>query len=112
MRSDNRYSRCLPALLVPCVDGHPVYDKAVYGVTKDFSDEGVALLSIHEVTAPHVICAFSVDEPAFLLGEVRQCRRFGGGFWHLGLRLCDIIEAKEANALLPLVELLDPNSAS
>jgi hypothetical protein len=112
-RSDARSNRCLPALLVPCREDEarePCWGEPNFVVTKDFSDEGVSLLSPRNMEGSRVMLAFWHDDPTFLLGDVRSKVPFGGGFWQLGVRLCEILPPGEVEELLPLAQRLRPEA--
>ena len=110
-RNDKRSALCLPALVLPCLDGEPTRDEPMYAVTKDLSDDGVAILACRELRDAQVIGAIWADGPIFFLGEVRQCWPFGGGFWQIGVRLSEIIPAGEVGALRSWAERLNPQAA-
>ena len=110
-RSDNRQNRCLPAMLVPFVDEEPQIHEHFFALTRDFSDEGVSLLATHEVMTPHVICVFWDDGPIFILGEVRQVRPFGAGFWQVGVHLEAVVPNGQLQMLYPYAAQLVPGEA-
>ncbi len=107
-RAENRYNRCIPALLIPWEDEWLSLNEPIFGVTKDFSDNGVLFLSNHEFTAGPVLCGFWPDDAVFLLGEVRRTSPFGGGFWQSGVSLLELVCSSQVPGLIPLAEQLLP----
>ena len=108
IRSDNRQNRCLPALVVPLAEEEPSVNEAIFALTRDFSDEGVSLLSSGELSTPHVICGFWDDGPLYFLGEVRHVRSFGAGFHEVGVHLCEVIPNGQFPQLQSLAAQLVP----
>lgn len=111
-RAEHRHHRCLPALLLPWRDERPTMEKPVYAITKDFSDNGVSLLSPRRFAAPQVICCLWVDGPVFLLGEIRRVDAFGGGFWDVGVQLLEVINANDMEPIMPLAAKLVPTKTT
>jgi hypothetical protein len=107
-RAESRYNRCIPALLIPWEDERLSLNEPVYGITKDFSDNGVLFVSNYEFNAGPVLCGFWPDDPVFLLGEVRRTNPFGGGFWQTGVLLLEIVCTSQVPGLIPLAEQLLP----
>lgn len=113
-RQQIRRSRVLPVLLTPWENGGPVVDDSVYALTKDVSEQGMALVlqSPYRIkTAVIGLVTPSADnpgadiEPSFMLGEARQNVPLGGGYWQLGLELTELVLVDEHPRLEPLLLL-------
>ena len=107
-RSQTRYNRAIPMLLVPWENGELLVGESVYTLSKDYSDNGVCLLPHRPFMALNVVCGFWIDGPVFLMGEVRSRAPIGGGFWQLGVQLTQVIPPGDVEALIPLAEDLAP----
>jgi hypothetical protein len=110
-RSEDRGTRVLPALLCPCEKNRPVVEDCTYVLTRDFASEGVGVLLTQPFRAVDVFITFwldaVMDEPWYFLGSCHGLRRFGGGYWALGIRLSQLVEHDRKNTLRPLLPLVD-----
>lgn len=106
-RTQDRCSRCLPALLVPWEDG-AIRGEVCWGITKNFSDNGVALVLPQDIEATSVVCGFWCGSPIFLSGVVRQMQPFGGCFCLAGVHLAQVISGSQVPSLLPFAKQLVP----
>lgn len=95
-RSENRYNRLTPTLVVPWNDGSPKEDQLLYGVSKNLSTHGMAvILPDHLHNEYDLICVFWADGPTFLHGEAQYEEYVGGGFWQVGLDFREKLEPDE-----------------
>jgi hypothetical protein len=113
-RGEERFNRCIPALLCPWENGRPDTQHCAYVLTKDMSTEGVGLVLTAPFQAGEVLLGFrlpgdAMPEPWFFRGSTQFQRPIGGGFWTLGIKLSEFagqeLRAKIA-PLLPLAEHL------
>jgi hypothetical protein len=120
-RSEDRYNRSLPALVAPWENGSFDSKECVYGITKDVSDRGVALVLHQPFRAAEVVVGFwpvtahhpaSDSSPFFVIGEVRENVALGGGFWQLCLCLSNTLtDSAQIRRLTPLAAQLVPRKA-
>jgi len=109
-RLQNRHMRCIPLLVVPWQNDQPKLAGAIYGLIKDVSDQGLAIIVEEHFTARSILCSFRLDEPVYLVGEVRHDRPLGGGFRQLGVELLEIVPSTDAAQLAPLAAKLKPEA--
>ena len=115
-RTDYRYNRAIPALLVRWDDGRPVEDEWAIVLTRDISDNGVGLLLGMPIDVDEVVIGFwlpdeNMHAPWFFVGQPHYCAPIGGGYWTLGVQLVEFANDKyreELQCLLPLAEKLLP----
>jgi hypothetical protein len=119
-RADDRYNRTVPVLVTPWENGGLVIDESVNGLTKDISDQGLAVTLQRAVQWKEVVIGFWLPSsphvaassgPTFALGEVRQKFHLGGGYWQLGIsvtRLLEVSDMAEIERLVPLAANLLP----
>ena len=106
-RSENRYNRTIPTLIVPWEDGRPLADEAVIGLTGDMSDRGLSLVLQQPFRADAVAVGYwissdAMDEPWYFLGEIRRNQAIGGGFWKIGIELAEFANSEHVKALATL----------
>jgi len=112
-RSDNRYNRTFPVLIVPIRDGAAAVDEATTALTKDFSDRGIALVLKRPFHVETVVLGLAVPcdqeiesapQSLFALGQVRQQAALGGGYWQVGVELTGLTDPVS----MPVLEQLEP----
>ena len=101
-----RCSRCVPALLASW--DNKTTGEPAWGVTKDFSDNGLSIVLTQPFEAKKIVCALWTGSPVFLSGEVRQVQPFGGGFWIAGVEFTELLSCGQVPKLAPLAEKLVP----
>ncbi len=113
-RSENRSEICAPALLQLCSEEHQLTCEPILVLTKNFSDQGVAVVARQslDIGDSQIIFAIWNDGPLFFLGRVRQCHHLGSGFWRIGLELSEMISKTEAPELSIWAERLNPETRS
>ena len=112
VRVQNRYNRTLPVVLLPWEDERPIVDAPIFAITKDISDVGMALVLPAPLTDGCLACGFWLDSAAYVVGEVRQCVAFGGGFWQIGIEMTKLINTADlidGARLEQLAAHLDPS---
>ena len=107
-RVSERSVRIVPVVVVSVNEDSLDLENAIFGVTYDFSDNGVGILS---TTVPDcnrsAIVAFNVDEPTLLLGIPKRSVSFGGHFHRTGIQVNDVIDdAVLVNEIRGLLEQL------
>jgi len=111
-RAENRSTRVIPALLWPWRDNAPVMDQHSFVLTKDFASEGVGLVLNEPFRDSEALLGFwlgeeIMDEPWFFLGTTQHLRKFGGGYWTLGLHLTEIADSGALTRRAAFAPLLD-----
>ncbi len=108
LRREQRASRSLPVLLVPFVDGQPDMQLTAFGVTKDLSSQGVAVLTQRPMATDTVAIGFwHEDYCEFIQAETRYRRPVVGGYWQIGLLLQEVLHRGDYRALAHLGDLAD-----
>jgi hypothetical protein len=110
-RVDCRSIRVIPALLCPWKDGAPLVEHHTFALTKDFSNEGVGLVLNAPFRDQEVLLGFWLDPeamevPWLFLGKVQHLRKWGGGFWTLGVHLTEFVGSNMQPQCAPLAPLL------
>ena len=111
VRNGNRVQLCLPVLLQPCLDEQPLPCKPIFALTRDLSDDGVAIVTSQRLDPSQIVFVIWQDHPIFLLGDVRQCVYLGGGYWKVGIQLTEIVSSQQHPELLLLSKRLIPEVA-
>ena len=115
-RGENRSSFTMPVLITPCEDDAAILDQSVFGITKDWSSQGVAVIAQCLRLPNTVVLGLLLESrPHFLLGQVRTTAPIGGGFWQLGIEITELLKADSSaglRELLPLVAQLDPQHST
>lgn len=108
-RIEQRANRSLPVLVIPMVEEKPDVSLTSFGVTKNLSSTGVAVLTQRPVTSDTVVVGLWNDEEYcdFIRAEVRYRKRVEGGYWQLGLLLHEIIPRGDYHDLSLLGEMAD-----
>lgn len=88
-RSENRYNRSLPALILPWVKDEPVLKSPEIGILQDISDSGLSLIFLNAPTHPTYLLSFllvndEMPELFHFIGEVRAVRKFAPGMSTVG----------------------------
>lgn len=121
-RAESRYSRALPALLIPCENGAPVPEESALVITKDLSDHGMGLVLAQPFDSQQAIVGLWLvtqpletiepdPDPILFSARVRNCIEIGGGYWQLGLELEEVITSgRLAASLRPYATRLLPES--
>ncbi|HUP81839.1 MAG TPA: PilZ domain-containing protein [Pirellula sp.] len=109
-RKEKRIPFSLPVLLQSCLADPHTWSEPVFAVTKDISDDGVAVIVHRSIDPSRVICVIWEDGPIFLSGEIRQCQPLGGGFWKIGMELSEIVSSGDFPLLRTLSERLSPKA--
>lgn len=109
-RQEKRIPVSLPVLLQTGLAEQDTWSKPIFAVTKDISDDGVAVIAHQSIEPSQVICVIWQDGPIFLSGEIRQCQQLGGGFWKIGMELSEIVSSLDFPQLRTLSEGLSPEA--
>jgi len=117
-RIENRYNRTLPVLFWPWENDRVLADEGATAVTKDLTDQGIALILNGPIAQREiVVCLLSDDsdvvEPWFFLGQVLRCEEIGAGFRLIGVELSDFLNRnrpESVEVLRPQTERLRPSS--
>jgi len=100
-RVENRFSRIFPVLIAPWEGDAPVLTQCTYGLTKDLSDHGMAIVITRPLKKQEVVVGIwptnelltaSSSKPGFMLGEVRMEVEIGAAFYQLGVQLNEMVD--------------------
>jgi hypothetical protein len=105
-----QYSRrpvSMPVLVQVFGSSYP-YEPFI-GVTKNFSDDGLALLCKKEIAASETaFCCVWGNQPNCFIGVTRQARYAGGGFWETGVAFQEMAYLSDWGSLRLLAMSLNP----
>lgn len=91
-RLEDRVRLTLVVLVIPVEKGRPVIEKMFAAVSKEFSTNGVALVSNERRVAEDVILGFRWEGAMkFARGEARHLSPMGAGFYQLGVQLSEVV---------------------
>lgn len=79
-------------------------------VSKNISEEGMALLCPNEITDHRVFCAVWEDHPVCFLGMIRQSYYAGGGYWEVGIEFQEMTTMHDWEPLRSMAQTLNPAS--
>lgn len=109
---DNRQFR-RTAVSIPVLmksTGVGVDSNPIFGITKNFSDDGMAILcSCEWATGQTVFCSIWGEKPICFLGTVRQSHPAGGGYWETGVAFQELTYLSEWESLRRLATSLKPD---
>ena len=113
LRGEDRRDHSRRAISVPVlvqIFGHPVEYPPVIGVTKNISDDGVALLCKNEFPlSESVFCCVHGSQPICFLGLTRRSHYIGGGYWEAGICFKEMTYLSEWGSLRSLAMSLNPD---
>ncbi|MFT5303564.1 MAG: hypothetical protein ACI87E_005071 [Mariniblastus sp.] len=93
-RTLQRYNRCIPVMMAPIDDeGGAIPAQSFFAATRDFSDNGLSLISNKTLESGQWIVGFDVDQPILFLGDVVRSQPFGGDLFEVGIVLHEVIES-------------------
>lgn len=115
-RQGNRYNRTFPVLVAGWSDKCEVTLPITFGLTKDFSDNGVSIIVTETLEAKNLVLGMwssekQSEQPWFFVGSCLRRQSIGGGFCLCGIELVEFIgdvHAKTIRKLLPLAQTLLP----
>jgi len=101
VRAENRFSRIFPVLIAPWENDVPLLTNCTYGLTKDLSEHGIAVVITRPFKQKNVVIGIwptnelitaGSSKPGFMLGEVRAEFEIGAAFYQLGIQLQEMID--------------------
>jgi len=106
-RIECRSNRVIPALLCAWKNDEPAMNEHAFVLTKDISSEGVGLVLNSPFRDQELLLGFWLDpevmaEPWLFRGNVQHLRKWGGGFWTLGVQLTDFAGSGTRGKFAPL----------
>lgn len=102
-RSAVRHARIYPALLAPWENDAPVLAESTYGLTRDLSTRGMALIISRKFAKEEVLVGIwptneiltaATTKPGFLVGQIRSQVEIGAAFYKVGLELQRCLDAQ------------------
>jgi hypothetical protein len=109
-RTTNRYDRGLPIAICKWERGEPCVESMQFGMTRDISDKGVALLTTVDVDFTEVVFTVLVGPEVsselwfFQATIVRKCKYFG--FVEYGMQINEFLNDDHRLQLQPLIQQL------
>lgn len=108
LRTEPRANRSLPVLIVPIIDEEPDTALTAFGVTKDLSSNGMAVLSQQPISSEAVIVGLWNDQCCeFMRATIRHQEAIEGGYWQMGLKLTEVVPRGDYINLSKLAVLAD-----
>jgi hypothetical protein len=91
-RRDKRVNLTLVVLVVPLEDGKLQVGDAFHAVTQDLSTTGVGIILDRQRALDEVVLGFRLgDDTTFMRAVAKHLSPMGGGFFHLGLEMTEIV---------------------
>lgn len=95
-RADSRVNLVVVVAIVPIVQKRLQVDEAFTAVTKEFSKVGVGVVLDRPLTLEQALLGFRTDgQMTFLRGQAVHLDAMGGGFYHLGVQLLDVVSTDD-----------------
>jgi hypothetical protein len=102
-RIDNRVDLVVAVMVVPIEEEQILVDRAFTTVTKDFSSTGAGIVLDRPCRFRQAILALRIEgETTFVRVEAKHVAPMGGGFFHLGLHLVEVVSAGDYPELASL----------
>jgi len=79
-----------------------------FAITKNISEEGMAIISTSSFENANVFCALWEDHPLCFVGTVRHSRPIGAGFWETGVDFIELVSLHDWEHLREQAMGLDP----
>lgn len=103
-RMDRRYNRTLPVVICPSVDDRPDVRSSLMGISQDFSDHGLAVISSEPIPEAEYFVAVwpaheECTEPTFFRVNLVSCRNFAHGFWSNGFLVTEVMNVEHRDKL-------------
>jgi hypothetical protein len=103
-RLDRRVNLVVVVTIIPFDGGCPQVRQGFTAMTREFSNTGVGVVLDHPRYIEHAILGFRFEgEMTFLRAEAKHLQPMGGGFYHLGFHLLEVVSLSE----YPQLESLD-----
>ncbi len=103
-RRDSRVNLVIVALVVPIDKGQAQLPRAFTAVTKEFSNNGVGLVLNEPIDLDWAILGFRLEgQMEFVRAQTKHLDPMGGGFYHLGLQLTEVVSSADYPELKSLV---------
>jgi hypothetical protein len=103
-RGESRIQRILPVLVTPVENGEVQFARSTFGLTKDLSEHGMAIVvSRHLVLGDAIIGLWPTNElvsaasstPVFFRGVLRSQNDMGAAFVRVGVQLDSVVAETE-----------------
>jgi hypothetical protein len=102
-RGDNRANLTVVVRVVPLEEGKPQLRQAFMAVTKEFSNNGVALVLDRQRALDEAILCFRFEgEMTYIRAKTKHLSPLGGGFHQLGFHLQEVVAAADYPKLASL----------
>ncbi len=99
-RSENRYNRSLPALVVPWVKDSPLLSEPSAAILQDISDSGLSLIFTEVPKYENYLIAFCLKQEGtpeffFFIASAKTIRKFGPGLTAVGCAVSSCADISE-----------------
>lgn len=95
-RLDPRVPLTVAVQVAPLVDGKARVDASFAAVTKECSSMGLSLIVDHPIHHDELILGLNWQgEMTYVRGEYRHQAPLGAGFWVVGLKLVEVLDAND-----------------
>ncbi len=91
-RATSRINLTVVVTIIPISDGKMQVHDTFTAVTKNFSNDGVAIVLDHRQEFDWVVLGFRLEgHMAFFLAEANHIEPMGGGFYQIGFHLAEVV---------------------
>jgi hypothetical protein len=95
-RRDKRVNLTLVILVVPLAEGKLQIDEAFTAVTHEFSITGAGIVLDRQRALHEVVLGFRIGgDFIYVLAEAKHLSPMGGGFYHLGVEIREIVNVND-----------------
>jgi len=95
-RIDSRVNLTVVVAVVPVEKKEPQIDQTFTAVTKEFSNNGVALVLSEPLGLDHAILGFRFEgQMVFVRAQAKHLNPMGGGFYQMGFRLLEMVSVAD-----------------
>jgi hypothetical protein len=100
LRSENRYCRSFPILLTPMKDNLPILNESFAGVTQEFSDSGLSLITLEILTADEYCASIwprisEQQSPLHIVCQTRTSQKLTANMWTTGLQIMWMLDIED-----------------
>jgi hypothetical protein len=95
-RVDSRVNLVVVVVVIPLEGDQLQIDRAFTTVTKEFSGTGVSIVLDQALALENAVLGFRCEgEMIYVRAEARHINPMGGGFFHLGFQMNEIVSTAE-----------------
>ena len=91
-RQDKRVNLTLVVMVVPLANGKLQLNETFYAITQELSVTGMGIVLDQQRSLDHIILGFSFEgSMTFIHATAKHLTPMGGGFYHLGLEMTEVV---------------------